>query len=289
MVNRPLVRRKAMLRLMGRLMPGMVLALIAEIIMLAVTFLMNACFNSFNVILPKTEDLISTDAIKAYFIGLMEDKYALLKLACIIAGAYLIGFIISAPLKFGTLRWYLNAAEDKTEPIGYALNSYSSLKEIGRSIWIYLYTYLHYLKWALVTFLPAVGIIVAASFITAGGNPSLGVSVFLLGILVGLGLSVLYIYITNRFFLAPYIYAEGSVSAAEACRESARMMRGQCGGLFVFRFSLVIVEFIATMFCYGAATIVAAPYINMCEASYAAELLFGSSEPKQEKVEYTVE
>ncbi len=274
---------------MGRLMPGMLLALIAEVVLLAVTFLQNGAFDAFAVPLPSTSELMTPQALEAYVLKLLSDEMILIKLLGIIVGAAAVNFIISAPLRFGTLRWYWQAAQDKVQPVGYAINSYASFKEIGRSLWIYIYVGLHYIKWAILTFIPAIAVIAGGALVNAGGNETLAVSLVYLGVLIGVGMAVLYIYITNRFFLAPFLYAEGDISAAEACRQSKEMMKGGCGGLFVFRFSLVIVEIIATMFCYGAATIVAAPYINMCEASYAAELVFGSSEPKQEKVEYTVE
>lgn len=288
MINRPLVRRKAMMRLMMRLMPAMMLALIAELILLAVTLLQDSSFSALGVVLPKAENLTTPEALEAYAHQLLSDRMMILKLCSVVVGASLVNFIISAPLRFGTLRWFWQAAQDKSETIGYAINSYGSLREIGRSLWIYIYTGLHYLKWALLLYFPPIALIGASTLLEESGKAGVAFTLASIALILAVVMSVLYIYVTNRFFLAPYLYAGGDVSAVDAVRESRDRMRGQAGGLFVFRFMLVFIEFVATLFCYGAASIIAVPYVNMCEASYAAELILGS-EQKKEEVEYTVE
>lgn len=288
MVNRQLVRRKAFMRLMmGRLFPAIMLALIAEIILLAVSHLQNGAFSALGIKFPKAADVMVPESFKNYLINLLSDKYVLLKIAAVIAGGSVVNFIVSAPLRFGTLKWYWRAANDKSEKIGYAINSYGSFKEIGKSLWIYIYTGLHYVKWALLCHLPTLAVIMFGSVAYADGNHSLAVSLLGLSAFIGVGMTLLWYLITNRYFLAVYIYAERDVSAVEAVRESVALMRGQSGGLFVFRFTLVLIEMVAMLFC-SVANIFVMPYVSICEASYAAELIC-PSEPKEENIEYTVE
>lgn len=288
MVNRQLVRRKAFMRLMmGRLFPAIILALIAEIILLAVSHLQNGAFTALGIKFPKAADVMVPESFKNYLINLLSDRYVLLKIAAVIVGGSLVNFIVSAPLRFGTLKWYWRAANDKSEKIGYAINSYGSFKEIGKSLWIYIYTGLHYVKWALLCHLPTLAVIMFGSVAYADGKHSLAVSLLGLSAFIGVGMTLLWYLITNRYFLAVYIYAERDVSAVEAVRESVALMRGQSGGLFVFRFTLVLIEMVAMLFC-SVANIFVMPYVSICEASYAAELIC-PSEPKEENIEYTVE
>ena len=55
------------MRLMGRFGTAMLLALIAEIISLAVSFLQSAAYNAVGVKLITAQQLISTEAIDGYF------------------------------------------------------------------------------------------------------------------------------------------------------------------------------------------------------------------------------
>lgn len=289
MINRQLVRRKAMMRLMmGRLFPGIVLALIAEIVLLAVSYLQNGALAALSVSLPKTLDVMNLEALEKYILDLLADKYAMLKIASVFIGGSILNFLVSAPLRFGTLKWYWVAANDKTEPIGYALNSYGTFKEIGKSLWIYIYTGIHYIKWAILCYLPAIAVMSAGSIAVERGNPTLAISLMCLGGFIAIGMTFLWYLITNRYFLAPYLYAQKDISAVEALRESVGLMRGRSGDLFIFRFTLVLVEMLALLFC-SVASILVIPYVSMCEASYAAEVICGPSEQPDEKIEYTVE
>ena len=65
-------------------------------------------------------------------------------------------------------------------------------------------------------------------------------------------------------------------------------MRGQSGGLLVFQLSLIPLILIAYFVCYGAGTIIIAPFASMCYATYADEILAGGS-GEEENIEYTVE
>lgn len=294
MVNRSLVRKKSLMLLTGRLLPAMLLALLAEVITLAVSFLQNAAYKAFGVTLVSASDLLTEEAVDAFIAQFVTDRALLLKLALIGAAAAVVTFIVAAPLRFGTLRWFRAAAKGDPQPLGYALNSYGTLRDIGRSLWIYAYTGLHCLKWAALIFpVPFAVLILGYSFfcdaVAAGTGTGLSELLVGVGLLLTVAATVLFIYIITRFFLAPYIYAEGDVSAVEAVRESRERMRGQAGGLLVFMLSLIPLILLASLLCYGAATIIVTPYTQMCFAVYALELLGEAPQQKPDDIEYTVE
>ncbi len=280
--------------LTGRLLPAMLLALLSEVITLAVSFLQNAAYKAFNVTLMTASDLLTEEAVDAFIAQFVSNRTLILKVALISVAAALVTFIVAAPLRFGTLRWFRSAAKGEQQPIGYALNSYGTPREIWRSLWIYIYTGLHCLKWAALIFpVPFAVFTLGYCFYcdAAAAGTSTGTSELLIavGILLAVAATVLFIYVITRFFLAPYIYAEGNVSAAEAVRESRERMRGQAGGLLVFMLSLIPIILIASLLCYGAATIIVTPYAQMCFAVYALELLGESPQQNPDDIEYTVE
>ena len=289
MINRSLVRRKAIMRLVGRFWTAALLALIAEVISLAVTYLQNAVYNAFGVKLITAEQLLSTEAIDAYFKELLADRWAVVKMLAIFAGGLLVTFIVSAPLRFGTLKWHYSVVKGDPQKLGYALNEYGTLKGVGRSLWIYIYTGLHYLKWGLLIFAAPLGMAVGGSMIYGEGSEGTAGMLMSFGVVAAIACAVLFVYVTNRLFLAPYIYAEGDVSAVESVRESKERMRGQSGGLLVFQLSLIPLILITYFLCYGAGSIVVAPFASMCYATYADEILTGGSANEDEEIEYTVE
>ena len=277
------------MRLTGRFWAALVLAMIAELISLAVTFLQNAVYKALEVKLISAEQLLSTEAIDAYFKELLSDRWAVVKLMCIFAGGLLVTFMLSAPLRFGTLKWHYAVVKGAPQTIGYALNEYGSLKSIGRSFWIYIYTGLHYLKWGLLCFAAPLGMVVAGSMLYADGHEGTAGVLMSFSVVAAVACAVLFVYVTNRLFLAPYIYSEGDISAFRATRESKERMRGQSGGLLLFQLSLIPLILITYFLCYGAGSIVVAPFAAMCYATYADELLTGGSANEEEKIEYTVE
>lgn len=276
------------MRLMGRFGTAMLLALIAEIISLAVSFLQNAAYNAVGVKLITAQELVSTETIDAYFKQLMSDRWAVVKLISVFAGGLLVTFLLSAPLRFGTLKWHYAVVKGSPQTVGWALNEYGSLKSIGRSLWIYIYTGLHYIKWGLAIFAAPLAMSVGGSLIYEKGREGAAGMLMSFGVVAGVACAVLFVFVTNRLFLAPYLYSEGDISAVEAVRESKARMRGQSGGLLVFQLSLIPLILITYFLCYGAGTIVVAPFASMCYATYADELLTGGSSGEEE-IEYTVE
>ena len=276
------------MRLMGRFWAAAVLALIAELISLAVTYLQSAVYNAVGVRLISAENLLSTEAIDAYIKELLSDRWAVVKMMCVFAGGLLVTFLLSVPLRFGTLKWHYAVVKGTPQTIGYALNEYGSLKGVGRSLWIYIYTGLHYLKWGLLCFAAPLGMSVAGSMIYSDGHDGAAGVLMSFSVVAAVACAVLFVYVTNRLFLAPYIYSEGDISAVRATRESKERMRGQSGGLLVFQLSLIPLILIAYFVCYGAGTIIIAPFASMCYATYADEILAGGS-GEEENIEYTVE
>ncbi|MBO4583833.1 MAG: hypothetical protein J5756_02065 [Clostridia bacterium] len=289
MVNRSLVRRKAIMRLMGRFLPAMLLALLAEVITFAVSYLQTAVYNALGIKLITASQLISTEAIDAYFKELLADRFAVVKMLAVFAGGLLVSFIIAAPLRFGTLKWHVAVVKGNPKQIGYALNEYGSFKAIGRSLWIYVYTGLHYLKWGALIFAAPLGMAVGGSLIYGQGKEGLAGMLMSFGVVTAIACAVLFIFVTNRLFLAPYIYAEGDISAVAATRESKERMRGQSGGLLVFQLSLLPFVLLSYLLCYGAGTIIVAPFASMCYATYADEIMTGGGSAEEENIEYTVE
>lgn len=289
MVNRSLVRRKSIMRLMGRFWTAALLALIAEVISLAVSYLQSAVYKAVGVKLITAQQLVSTEAIDAYFTEFMADRWGLVKLVAIFAGGLLATFILSAPLRFGTLKWHYSVVKGSPKTLGWALNEYGSPKSIGRSLWIYIYTGLHYLKWGLLIFSAPLSMAVGGSLLYGPGREGVAGMLMSFGVVAATGCAVLFVYVTNRLFLAPYIYADGGISAFGAVRESKARMRGQSGGLLVFQLSLIPLILISSILCYGAGTIIVAPFASMCYATYADEILTGGSAEEEEKIEYTVE
>lgn len=277
------------MRLMGRFWAAAMLALIAEVISLAVSFLQNAVYKAFNVKLLTAQQLISTEAIDAYFKELLSDRWAVVKMLSVFAGGLLVTFLLSAPLRFGTLKWHYSVVKGSPQTVGWALNEYGSPKSVGRSLWIYIYTGLHYLKWGLLIFAAPLGMSIGGSLIYEKGREGVAGMLMSFGIVAAIGCAVLFVYVTNRLFLAPYIYAEGDISAFQAVRESKERMRGQSGGLLVFQLSLIPLILITYFLCYGAGTIIVAPFASMCYATYADEILTGGASGEEEEIEYTVE
>ena len=276
------------MRLMGRFWAAAMLALIAEVINLAVSYLQSAVYNAFHVKLITAQQMISTEAIDAYFKELLSDRWAVVKMLSIFAGGLLVTFLLSAPLRFGTLKWHYSVVKGTPQTVGWALNEYGSLKSIGRSLWIYIYTGLHYLKWGLLIFAAPLGMSIGGSLIYKKGSEGVAGMLMSFGVVAAIGCAVLFVYATNRLFLAPYIYAEGGVSAFQAVRESKERMRGQSGGLLVFQLSLIPIILITYFLCFGVGTIIVAPFASMCYATYADEILTGGS-AEEENIEYTVE
>lgn len=289
MINRSLVRRKAIMRLVGRFWTAALLALIAEIISLAVTYLQSAVYKAFSIKLITAEQLLSTEAIDAYFKELLSDRWAVVKMMLIFAGGLLVTFILSAPLRFGTLKWHYAVVKGSPQTIGYALNEYGTFRGVGRSLWIYIYTGLHYLKWGLLIFAAPLGMAIGGSMIYSKGHEGVAGMLMSFGVVAAIACAVLFVFVTNRLFLAPYIYSEGDISAVESVRESKERMRGQSGGLLVFQLSLIPLILITYFLCYGAGTIIVAPFASMCYATYADEILTGGSANEDEEIEYTVE
>ena len=61
---------------MGRFLPAMLLALLAEVITFAVSYLQTAVYNALGIKLITASQLISTEAIDAYFKELLADRFA---------------------------------------------------------------------------------------------------------------------------------------------------------------------------------------------------------------------
>lgn len=290
MVNRSLVRRKSLTLLFSRFLPAMLLTLIAEVITISIQYLQTGLFGYFGVPSLDTAQLTSQESIMAFANKFLEDKTNIVIVISVFCALYVFSYIITAPLKFGTLKWYRETVNGKRENIGFALNQYASFKNVGSAIGMYVYLGLNYLKWALLMFSGPASIFALGLFII-DKTEYFGLLTLLLGVATLPGAIALYVLIINRYFLAPYLYAAGGCTILESMRDSMRIMKDKNKGLFVFQLQLLPILLIATVACYGIGAIIAAPFMNMCYAAYADELLkIENGETSQDdNIEFTVE
>lgn len=290
MINRSLVRRKSLTLLFNRFLPAMLLTLIAEVITISIQYLQTGLISYFGVPSLSNEDMLSQESLMAFVDKFMENNRNIVVVLTVFLALFVFSFIISAPLKFGTLKWYRETVNGKRENIGFALNSYASLKSIASSIGLYIYLGLNYLKWALLIFAGPVSILTLGLFLSKTPD-ILALLILLIGIMLLPGAIALYVLVTNKYFLTPYIYAAGNCTVIEATRDSINIMRDKNKGLFVFQLQLLPILLLASVACYGVGAIIATPFVNMCYAVYADEILkIENGETTQnENIEFTVE
>lgn len=290
MINRSLVRRKSLTLLFNRFLPAMLLTLIAEIITISIQYLQSALISFFGVPSLDAAEMVTQEAIIDYAQKFTADKKNIIVVMTVFISLFLFSYVISAPLKFGTLKWYRETVNGKQERVGFALNSYASFKSIISSIGLYFYLFINYLKWALLMFAGPISLFILGMFV-AEKTEALGILILLISLMLLPGAIALYVLITNKYFLTPYLYASENYTILEATRESMEIMKTKNKALFVFQLQLLPILLIASIACYGVGSVIVTPFINMCYAVYADEILkVENGETSQnDNIEFTVE
>ena len=287
MVNRSLVRKKSLFLTLGLLFPAAILTMFSYVIPLVTDRFSSAYLTYVGAKQPTVDQMLSSDITNESFYGQFITADNLIKIGAALAILGVLTFLISTPLNYGVLKWYFSAAFDRRQNIGYAFSPYASIKQIFKTYWLYLYMGFRYALWAILLFTPPVGVFTAA-YLAQERSPALSFLLPLLGLLMIIGSLILFIFITNKFFLAPYLYAKsGKLSVVKAVRLSTGLMQKERGSLFLLQLSILPLQILGWLtVCAGV--FFAMPYTRMCYAVFASEKIKLEYDEEQQ-IEFKIE
>lgn len=193
-------------------------------------------------------------------------------------------FLLAVPLFMGMLEWYWRLTDNKPVGIGDVFAWFGSFKLYGRSFALFLNILLRLLPFFIVCLALPYALALYGLYILDTSNAFLELlseAVMSTGVLLAVAGFFLFLYISMRYFLAPFLMAEDPERKTRFCiRESLALSKGLRWQMFVFNLSF-LGWFLLLLICIGFISIFAIfpamyilPYYFASCAVYAKYLIF---------------
>lgn len=214
-------------------------------------------------------------------------------------------YALITPLRQGSARWFYRRSEAKSDRASEVFFYFEKKRAYFGSLWLHFQIGLRIILWGLLLMLPYFASKAYFFWLAKTGAvlaPRINLVWNLLCVIWALLTAMILAIISNKYYLAPYLFADGcAVSVKNAIKSSVQMTKGYKGTILTFYLSFwnwclpalaAVLLFVATMLAYNVFVnmilfyiaavflgiqllmgIYLYPYINMCKAVYARYLI----------------
>ena len=153
-------------------------------------------------------------------------------------------FLLTAPLKLGTTRWYYELSEGESPEVLSIFNCFSS-RQYFRALSLQIHTLGRMLLWALIYFVIPAALLAAALWVLDYGPSYMSVDMcYVIGCigaffagLMALFFGVFYAVNMQKYFLARFYVANEQMGVWEALKKSRHASKGRRGEIMLFKLS----------------------------------------------------
>ncbi|MEM1484825.1 DUF975 family protein [Oscillospiraceae bacterium PP1C4] len=218
----------------GRAIGIMLLAILPSILINALEYGIRAVAG-----IPEFMDLSSTPSVA------FDDKANVMLVSTIISILItLLIFVVVTPLSQGVVRWFYRRTGGENDGVTELFYYFETARDYFKSLGLYFIITLRMILWMILLCIPACvgGAVIYAMGLSGAEIPNTVSTISsILAIVWFIIVTILFMLISMRYFLAPYLLAEHpEMKVRQAIKQGIKMVRGHKGRLFLFNLSFIL-------------------------------------------------